>query len=167
MRRQLQLGSQLLQSSRCRNVGAAAPRFETRLGRNFTGIEPLNLNPNPKSLNPTPLNLKPQVIASTVVESVQCAKSRQLYEQAAARMSHHSLETEVATYAGKVSISGAEEPDRKVFKALSEAFNTRVFCKEHSAFSSHSDYGRIFQPISSIERKEPPANGNVEHVNKI
>ena len=80
-------------------------------------------------------------------------------------MSHHSLETELAKYAGKVNISGAEEPDRKVFKALSEAFNTRVFCKEHSAFSPYSVNGRMCEPIQSIERKEAEADGNVERVN--
>ena len=41
-----------------------------------------------------------QLIANSVAESVQCTKTRQLYLQAAARMSHHSLETEVDKYAG-------------------------------------------------------------------
>jgi hypothetical protein len=52
---------------------------------------------------------------------------QQLFAHAAARMSNHSLETEVGEYAGQATISGAEELDRKVFKALSMEFNCRVF----------------------------------------
>jgi hypothetical protein len=41
-----------------------------------------------------------QLIANSVADRIQCTKMRQLYLHAAARMSHHSLETEVNTYAG-------------------------------------------------------------------
>jgi hypothetical protein len=41
-----------------------------------------------------------QLIANSVADRIQCTKMRQLYLHAAARMSHHSLETEVSTYAG-------------------------------------------------------------------
>ena len=68
-----------------------------------------------------------QAIASSVADRVQCAKTKQLFAHAAARMSNHSLETEVGEYAGQATISGAEELDRKVFKALSMEFNCRVF----------------------------------------
>ena len=68
-----------------------------------------------------------QAIASSVTDRVQCAKTKQLLANAAARMSNHSLETEEGEYAGQANISGAEEQDRKVFKALSMEFNCRVF----------------------------------------
>ena len=68
-----------------------------------------------------------QAIASSVADRVQCAKTKQLLAKAAARMSNHSLETEVGEYAGQADISGVEEQDRKVFKALSMEFNCRVF----------------------------------------
>lgn len=52
------------------------------------------------------------------------------FEEAGARMSNHSLDTEEGRYAGQAHIAGIEGPDRDVYKKISDAFNKKVFGAE-------------------------------------
>ena len=74
-----------------------------------------------------------QAVASSVADRVQCAKTKQLLANAAARMSNHSPQTEEGEYAGQADISGVEQQDRKAYKALSMEFNCRVFLEARPA----------------------------------
>ena len=74
-----------------------------------------------------------QAVASSFADRVQCAKTKQLLANAAARMSNHSPQTEEGEYAGQADISGVEQQDRKAYKALSLEFNCRVFFEARPA----------------------------------
>jgi hypothetical protein len=52
------------------------------------------------------------------------------FEEAGARMSNHSLDTEDGRYGGEAHIAGIEGPDREVYKKISDAFNRKVFGPE-------------------------------------
>ena len=59
------------------------------------------------------------------------------YEEAGARMSMHSLDTEDGRYAGEAHIAGVEGPDRQVYRNISDAFGRKVY---------GADFGYVVSP---------------------